>query len=218
MKASKARLILLASIALLAAAVLASLPTAAVAAEWFVAGKALSAPTELSATVSKPITLSVPAAKVKIECPNATFTKLEIFEKTLSQAEAIDLSKCKVIEPAGCTLVKEEITTEGGIVLTPTIGPGKSVTLVKTPLHGTTIVVLRFSTEACGALAGAKAPVTGKVSTTAPTLQEEKTEQKVDFEGETEGLTVEIGKVKDPVFLSGELSEEVASEKAWSFH
>ncbi len=218
MKASKTRLALLASIALLAAVALASLPAGALASEWRVEGNPLSGPTELSATVSKPVTVSVPAAKIKIECPHATFTKLEIFEKTLSQAEAIDLSSCKVIEPAGCTLVKEEITTEGGIVLTPTIGPGKSVTLVKTPLHGTTIVVLRFSTEACGALAGAKAPVTGKVPTTAPTLQEEKKEQKVDFEGETEGLTVEIGKVKDPVFLSGELTEKVASEKTWSFH
>jgi len=218
MKTSKARLPLLVPIALLAVVALASLPAPASASEWFLSGAPLSGSTELSATLTKPIAVSIPGAGIKVECPKATISKLVIFEKNKSQAEKITLEKCEAPEPSGCELVEREIKTEA-IGLVPTLGAGKSVKLVKAPLHSTTVIVVSFG-EHCGLASGSKVPLKGKVVTNAPTLQEEKLEQKVEFLGKSaEGLSAEIGKAEFPAFVTGELTEKVAAgEKAWSFH
>ncbi len=217
MKCLTKRLALLVAVVLLAGATLVSLPAGAGAAEWFVGGASLGGSSELqSAKLTKPIVFAIPAVKLKIECPSAKFNKLVIFSANQSTAESINFEECTVLEPAGCKLVQREIKTEE-IMLVPGTGSGGSGTFEKLAVHGSFIVV--SLSEGCGSLSHTNVPVKGKVTTFAPTLQTEKPEQSVEFEGEkSKGLTAEIEKKEDPVYITGAFAEKTKSGKEWSFH
>lgn len=208
---------LLVSLVALAGATLASLPAGADAAEWYVGGAPLSGSASLTASVKTPLVFSVPAAGFRSECPTGSATKLEIREKNKGKVEAIDLNECVVLEPVGCTLTSKEVTTES-LVLAATVGPEKSVTIAKTPVKTSFLVVTLG--EGCGALSGAKVRYSGEIPTTAPTLQEEKKEQVIEFEGEKgTGLKAEVGGFKDAAFISGSIVEKVGNgESVWGFH
>lgn len=211
---SKARLVVIASLAAFALSALVAATASAAGGEWDVGGTKLSGTAAVAspAKVLEHGKLVVVGAGVTVECTSTELgiTGGEIVAPDELRAKTIEFKTCAA-NGANCELEEKAIKTEavhGLAELDGTLG-----TIVKLlPLPSKTFAVLHFIGEKC-ALKGPQ-PVTGTADLLAPSGKDPAVEQTVNgfslkgslkvgsSEGELSGLTTDI---------------KLASGKTWNF-
>jgi hypothetical protein len=216
---SKSRTVL--AIAIAVAALGAAGSASASAASWWVAGSPL---TEAGQTAKLTTKTKIDEAFVlttwggmEIECSNVKAVRSEIVGPNVLQATALKFAGCSVTEGNGtCQLEGKTIETVP-LKVTASLGSTKpNDTLVFKPEKGEKLFSFAYHStgEEC-ALEGTH-EVKGKITTTAPTGQEELAEQEVVFDTSVGALEIKEGVSSDG--LKGKAKLKLESGQAWSFH
>ncbi|HSZ69172.1 MAG TPA: hypothetical protein VK756_02305 [Solirubrobacteraceae bacterium] len=186
--------------------------TAAVAAEWKIAGAAIPAAGEAliepTAIVEEPEIVSA-ELNVRIKCKGLNLKKAKIVPANTGSVESLALTGCTELEPAKCK-TEAELASEP-LVLTVALGAVPKDKLVIAPAAGKTLMAISFLGGEC-AIAGEK-PLNGEMTVTLPEGQTELVKQEV-VANTPAGELMLGGK---SATLKGKATVEVKGSKNWSY-
>jgi hypothetical protein len=201
--------------------------TSAMAAQWYVNGKALSGSAKLATAVKveEPIVLTSKTEKItgetlKIKCTSAALDKgskePDIVAPSTAKFVGMALEGCTLAGLKGCSMESYVGLESFEGKLTAATAPEDSAEFKQTEKY---LSLIPFSGTSC-AFAGEGTFIWGKFTMKATKGQEEKTEQEFVGEGEaSSGLEiVGWGSPHPPVYVTGKFKLKLESGQTWSFH
>jgi hypothetical protein len=208
---SKVKIIVSAFIAVLAVGAVASASASAATAGWMVNGTLLSGSAALATSAPSDETAALNGGGLNIECKGPLDgTKPEIKSSNTGSAQALTFTECttgnencSVPTSIGTVPVLAEATLEGAL----------AVPVKFKPETGTIFATIKFSGEKCS-VAGIK-PVTGKVTASGPTGQDERTTQELAVNVTV--ASAELFIASSAASLKGAALLKLQSGQGWSF-
>jgi len=212
---SKVKILIMAFVAVLALSALASASASASTAGWMVNGKLLtgSETAALATTAVVDENAKLTANTITIECEGKTLNGInpKIEAGNMGSATSLVFTECKSISEK-CKISSTEIGTVP-LLAEATLEGTLGTKVLFSPQSGTTFATIKYEkgTGTCS-LEGLK-PVTGKVTVTAPTGQDENTLQQI--EAATPEGELKIGTAS--ATLKGKALLKLATGQPWSF-